>query len=74
MIFLFCRDIPNLDERENAATPSIEGSLILNESVLSGYYGDREDEDESFYEFDGKFMEIQQSPKILLSCQLEKDG
>ncbi|KAK3092007.1 hypothetical protein FSP39_024406 [Pinctada imbricata] len=46
------RNMPDLQERESAATPTMEDSMILNESVMSGYYGDREDEDESFYEFD----------------------
>lgn len=50
-----CRVYPHLQDRENAATPSIEdNSAIMEESAMSGYYGDR-DED-SFQEYDGKIF------------------
>ena len=41
-------------EREQAATPTLEKRDInwnqLNESIMSGYEGDKEDEDDSFFE------------------------
>lgn len=41
-------------ERELAATPTLEKRDInwkeLNESIMSGYEGDKEDEDDSFFE------------------------
>lgn len=52
---VICRVYPHLQDRENAATPSIEdNSAIMEESAMSGYYGDR-DED-SFQEYDGKIF------------------
>ena len=45
-------------EREQAATPTLEKRDInwnqLNESLMSGYEGDKEDEGESFFE-NGQF-------------------
>ena len=41
-------------EREQAATPTLEKRDIdwnpLNDSIMSGYEGDKEDGDESFFE------------------------
>lgn len=42
-------------DRDNTATPLLEDKSIMNESIVSGYDGDREDEEESFLEYDGKF-------------------
>ncbi|XP_060084118.1 cyclin-F-like [Ylistrum balloti] len=49
------RKLPSVEGRENTATPSIEKSAIMDESILSGYDGDKEDEekdDDSFLEYD----------------------
>ena len=44
-------------DREDAATPTLESpaddSALLDESVQSGYDADKEDEEESFLDFDG---------------------
>lgn len=46
-------------EREQTATPTLEKRDInwnqLNDSVMSGYEGDKEDEDESFFDR-GEFL------------------
>lgn len=53
-----------LEDREKTATPTIERSVRMDESVLSGYDGDREDEDiekedsdDSFLEYDGRWQD-----------------
>ena len=61
-VFYFCRPCQMSVEREQAATPtfdSMEKSLeaLFNESVLSGYDGDLEDELESAVE-EGKLNKI----------------
>lgn len=64
------RVYPHLQDRENAATPSIEdNSAIMEESAMSGYYGDR-DED-SFQEYDDS-SEDHTSPSDL-ECGSESD-
>jgi hypothetical protein len=52
-----------LSEREKAGTPTLDNSRLLDESVLSGYDGDREDEDESFLDYDGKYSRLERGSK-----------
>ena len=58
-------------DREQAATPTMESMElncdVFNESVTSGYDGDKEDEGESFFDIDGRYCFW---PKLLciLSC------
>ena len=66
-------------EREKAATPTVEPSalksslLALDESMLSGYDGDKEDEGESL-DMDGKQTEtyriemLKKSAILLINC------
>ncbi|XP_061174985.1 cyclin-F-like isoform X2 [Saccostrea echinata] len=66
------RIYPHLQDRENAATPSIEdNSVIMDESVMSGYFGDQEDEEDSFQEYDDS-SEDHGSPSDL-ECGSESD-
>ena len=58
-------------EREQAATPTFERLDVnweeLNESAISGYEGDKEDEGESYMEGGMKFIN-QPKNKFLLFC------
>ncbi|XP_062599123.1 cyclin-F-like isoform X1 [Saccostrea cucullata] len=66
------RVYPHLQDRENAATPSIEdNSVIMDESVMSGYFGDQEDDEDSFQEYDDS-SEEHGSPSDL-ECGSESD-
>ena len=52
-----CRSYADEVDREQAGTPTMEseGFEFLNESAMSGYDGDKEDEDDSFLDQEGKF-------------------
>ena len=64
VLCVFLRMSELSSEREQAATPTLEKRDInwnqLNESIMSGYEGDKEDEEDSFFERGTYFY----SPKL----------
>lgn len=48
--------LTRLRERDHAGTPTLDRSMILNCSALSGYDGDKEDDEDSALEYDGKYL------------------
>ncbi|XP_069123772.1 cyclin-F-like isoform X2 [Argopecten irradians] len=62
------RKFPCFEGRENTATPSIEKCAEMDESMLSGYDGDKEDEEKD--DSDDSFLEYDDSSESLKSDEL----
>ncbi|XP_033757266.1 cyclin-F-like isoform X2 [Pecten maximus] len=62
------RRLPCLEGRESTATPSIEECAIMEESMLSGYDGDKEDEEKD--DSDDSFLEYDESSEGMKSEEL----
>ncbi|OWF42166.1 cyclin-F-like isoform X2 [Mizuhopecten yessoensis] len=64
---------PCVEGRENTATPSIEQSAIMDESVLSGYDGDKEDDEVDKDDSDDSFLEYDDSSEGI-KCEELSNG